>query len=261
MPASELDGIVQTMDGQISYTFGTHPSVDGIRSDPVTHAAADAKFLVVVERQEFVRGCLASWIKMFCQEFGMSGVADATAPSSEVVLKRADVVIFHVNGAMLAETWLESQVAWLRANWRDVPIVAIIDPDKARPIAEIVARFHLQGYIPTSSSMGVAAAVLRLIAAGGTYIPESRDVGALPIPAAQVPRTSQAARIAGLTPRECVVLELLERGMSNKIIAYRLSLSQSTVKAHVHNIISKFKVHNRTEAAIASHQLQMPSAP
>ena len=249
------------MDGQINYTFGTHSAVEGAGSDQVARAAADAKFLVVVERQEFVRGCLTSWIKTFCQEFGMSSVADATAPSSEAVLKRADVVIFHVNGAMLAETWLESQVAWLRANWRDMPIVAIIDPDKTRPIAEIVARFHLQGYIPTSSSMGVAAAVLRLIAAGGTYIPENRDGDVLPLPAPQAPRMSHAARIAGLTPRECVVLELLERGMSNKIIAYRLSLSQSTVKAHVHNIISKFKVHNRTEAAMASHQLQLSSAP
>ena len=249
------------MDGQINYTFETHPLVDGVGSDQVTQAPADTKFLVVVERQEFVRGCLTSWIKMFCQEFGMSSIADVTAPSSEVVLKRANVVIFHVNGTMLAETWLENQVAWLRAHWRDMPIVAIIDPDKTRPIAEIVARFHLQGYIPTSSSVGVAAAVLRLIAAGGTYIPENRDGESLPIRAAQAPRTSQAARIAGLTPRECVVLELLERGMSNKIIAYRLSLSQSTVKAHVHNIISKFKVHNRTEAAVASHQLQLPSAP
>ena len=38
--------------------------------------------------------------------------------------------------------------------------------------------------------------------------------------------------------------------MANKIIAYRLSLSQSTVKAHVHNIISKLNVSNRTEAAV-----------
>jgi DNA-binding NarL/FixJ family response regulator len=247
------------MDSQTNYTFADKLSVNEIGSDQVTHASADTKLLVVVERQEFVRGCLTAWIKMFCQEFGMSGIADVTAPSSEVVLKRADVVVFHVNGATSAETWLEGQVAWLRANWRDVPIVAIIDPDKARPIAEIVTRFHLQGYLPTSSSMGVAAAVLRLIAVGGTYIPENRDGELLPIPAPQIPRTSEAARTAGLTPRECVVLELLERGMSNKIIAYRLSLSQSTVKAHVHNIISKLKVHNRTEAAVASHQLQPPS--
>jgi two-component system nitrate/nitrite response regulator NarL len=45
---------------------------------------------------------------------------------------------------------------------------------------------------------------------------------------------------------------MLEQGMANKIIAYRLSLSQSTVKAHVHSIISKLNVRNRTEAAVTS---------
>ena len=244
------------MDSHGNQGFGAKFPADEIRSDPDTHTAAETKFLVVVERQEFVRGCLGSWVRTFCQEFGTSGVADVTAPSSEAVLKRASVVVFYVSGATSAEAWLESQVSWLRVNWRDVPVVAIVDPDKARLVAEIVTRFQLQGYIPTSSSTEVAAAVLRLIAAGGTYIPQKRDGEVLPASAAPISQTSRTARMAGLTPRECVVLELLERGMSNKIIAYRLSLSQSTVKAHVHNIIIKLKVNNRTEAAVASHHLQ-----
>lgn len=248
------------MDSQVDHAFRAKLSGNEIRSDPINHAAADTKLLVVVERQELVRGCLTSWIKMFCQEFGISGIADVTASASDAVLKRADVVVFHVDGATSAETWLEAQSAWLRANGRDVPVVAIIDPNKAKPVSEIVARFHLQGYVPTSSSMEVAAAVLRLIAAGGTYVPQNCGGEVLSVPTAQMPRTSEAARLARLTARERVVLELLERGMSNKIIAYRLSLSQSTVKAHVHNIISKLKVHNRTEAAVASHQTQPPPA-
>lgn len=251
---------MRSMDIQTSRGFGDRLSANEIRLDPVAHTPADTKLLIIVDRQEFVRGCLSHWIKSSCREFNVSSVADVVEAASEAALTQAHVVVFRANDAILSQTWLDSQVSWLRANRRDVSIVAIVEPSDSKPVAEIVTRFRLRGYIPTSSSMEVATAVLRLVAAGGTYVPQDCDGETLPLPAAQAPRVSESARIARLTPRECVVLELLERGMSNKIIAYRLSLSQSTVKAHVHNIISKLKVHNRTEAAVASHQFQAPSS-
>ena len=52
------------------------------------------------------------------------------------------------------------------------------------------------------------------------------------------------------------VLELLMQGMANKIIAFRLGMSQSTVKVHVHSIIRKFNVRNRTEVAVTARSMQ-----
>jgi DNA-binding NarL/FixJ family response regulator len=66
----------------------------------------------------------------------------------------------------------------------------------------------------------------------------------------ELPRNVHAAK---LTPRELAVLHLLERGLSNKMIGKHLGMSPSTVKAHVHNIISKLNVRNRTEAAVARY--------
>ena len=54
----------------------------------------------------------------------------------------------------------------------------------------------------------------------------------------------------GLTAREREVLELLARGMPNKAIALRLSLSEKTVKAHVSAILRKLDVTDRTQAAL-----------
>ena len=51
------------------------------------------------------------------------------------------------------------------------------------------------------------------------------------------------------TPRELELLNLLRQGMQNKRIAYELGISQSTVKAHLRNIMMKLKAKNRTEAA------------
>lgn len=54
-----------------------------------------------------------------------------------------------------------------------------------------------------------------------------------------------------LTAREQQVLSLLSEGQPNKTIADQLELSPSTVKLHIHHIIAKLGVRNRTEAAVA----------
>ncbi len=52
-----------------------------------------------------------------------------------------------------------------------------------------------------------------------------------------------------LTERELEVLARVARGQQNKVVAADLNLSEHTVKRHLHNIIRKLGVRNRTEAA------------
>jgi DNA-binding NarL/FixJ family response regulator len=51
-----------------------------------------------------------------------------------------------------------------------------------------------------------------------------------------------------LTPREMDVLEMLAEGLSNKLIAHRLSISDHTAKFHVNSILAKLNAGTRTEA-------------
>ncbi len=53
-----------------------------------------------------------------------------------------------------------------------------------------------------------------------------------------------------LTPREMEILELIIEGLSNRGIAYRLGISQQTVKNHVTSILAKLNLSDRTQAAI-----------
>ena len=59
----------------------------------------------------------------------------------------------------------------------------------------------------------------------------------------------RAARDAGLTDRELVIVRAVARGLSNEAIAKELWVAEQTVKFHLTNIYRKLGVSNRTEAA------------
>jgi DNA-binding NarL/FixJ family response regulator len=113
------------------------------------------------------------------------------------------------------------------------------------------------GFIPKSSTRGVMLSALRLIFAGGIYIPPDILVRREPVPSQPRSGTSGTAsrplspRDLGLTDRQADVLTLMMQGKSNKAICRTLDLAEPTVKNHVTAILKALKVTNRTEAVIA----------
>lgn len=103
------------------------------------------------------------------------------------------------------------------------------------------------GYIPKSTPHEVMVSALRLVCAGGVYLPPEALAGAHP-----------ASRLVGepqLTEREGEVLALMLQGKSNKRICRELGVAEATVKNHVTAILKAFNVTNRTEAVIAAGRL------
>jgi DNA-binding NarL/FixJ family response regulator len=114
----------------------------------------------------------------------------------------------------------------------------------------------VRGYIPTSVECGVAVAALRLISAGGTFVPADALRSTATKPDDQ-PEGKRQRRSDGLdlTPRELSVIDLLREGKPNKLIAARLDMQESTVKVHVRNILKKLNATNRTHAAFVANRL------
>lgn len=104
----------------------------------------------------------------------------------------------------------------------------------------------VNGYILKDSESSVLKKAIYTIYQGETYIEPSLT----PELKERMQRTSSSSNTEILTRREIDVLKLLAEGLFNKEIAYRLNISEKTVKNHVSNIFKKISVSDRTQAAV-----------
>ncbi len=117
------------------------------------------------------------------------------------------------------------------------------------------------GVLPMSRTMDVWLDILRLFLNRGFYYPAELFLDILEQTETQPHRDMTTPAPSGalmphLTRRETEVIELVAGGLQNKQIAAQLDLSEHTVKLHIHNVISKLNVRNRTEAAMQYLQAQ-----
>jgi len=130
-------------------------------------------------------------------------------------------------------------------------VLAFIDLDHAASVYCASSKaLPIESYIPLDVRLDVWLSILKLLLHGGKYVPEEllahhRNGHR---PDHQRPH-APAEPLLGLTPRQYNVLKLVAAGLPNKSIATRLGLSDHTIKLHIHNIITKLGVTNRTEAA------------
>jgi DNA-binding NarL/FixJ family response regulator len=121
------------------------------------------------------------------------------------------------------------------------PLVIISDIEDASRIMRAIEN-GARGYIPTSMTLGIAVEAVRLVEAGGTFVPINC---VMPSSQNQDNGGSQL-----FTARQIMVVEALCRGKANKQIAFELGMCESTVKVHIRHIMRKLKARNRTEVAM-----------
>jgi DNA-binding NarL/FixJ family response regulator len=152
-------------------------------------------------------------------------------------------------GAATAEHVDLAQLEILRERLPDAPVVVVAEngnPHRARQVLSAGAR----GFLPTSLSLKVLIGALDLVLAGGVYVPSSLLDATPQRPADRTGEGRPIEPWSELTRRQRDVLGLISQGKSNKLIADALSMSESTVKAHVKQIIKRLRVSNRTQAAL-----------
>ena len=110
------------------------------------------------------------------------------------------------------------------------------------------------GYIPKTSKPDVMIAALKVVVAGGVYVPpEALEELAVKSPA-RMPRGESME----LTDRQRDVLRLILKGYNNERIASELAIAPNTVKQHAHAIFTVLGVSTRAEAVIAAMRHGLP---
>lgn len=140
----------------------------------------------------------------------------------------------------------------LRTRFPRLPILVISAHDDPRIVREAMSH-GIGGFVSKAAKKSEIAQAIGRVLAGGVHMPESL---------AQVPATEVAfadedlmARLSSLTPQQLRVLQMLRQGLLNKQIAHELAVGETTVKAHVSEILRKLGVFSRTQAVIEASKI------
>lgn len=146
-----------------------------------------------------------------------------------------------------------SGLTFLRSQHPAVPVIVVSGVEDAATIRACM-EFGASGYIPKTTPIDAMGEAVRTVLDGGTWTPPHIPLGE----GADRETSDLVRRLASLTPQQLRVLTMLSEGLLNKQIAYELSVSEATVKAHVSAILMKLGVESRTQAVIAASKLEIP---
>jgi DNA-binding NarL/FixJ family response regulator len=149
-----------------------------------------------------------------------------------------------------------SGLMFLRAQYPSVPVV-IVSASAEPAVIRRCIDFGASGFIPKTAGVDVMREAIATVLKGGAWTPPDVDLATVADPETN----AVMARFATLTPQQVRVLMMLSEGLLNKQIAYELSVSEATVKAHVSAILQKLGVESRTQAVIAASKIEMGQWP
>ncbi|MCP4615007.1 MAG: response regulator transcription factor [Bradyrhizobium sp.] len=202
--------------------------------------------IAVIYRRTVFRDCLAQCLQTAYVDhdiFSFPDINEWLASGKQGALDAAVVII--VIDAINESSAADLEI--LETNAIANPVVIVSDTDDLNHIIRVL-KSGVRGYIPTSLSFNVAVEALRLVKAGGVFIPASSIV-----PDGNEPVLVKNSAL--LTERQMEVVESIRHGKANKQIAYELKMSEHTVKVHLRHIMRKLKARNRTEVAVLSGNL------
>ena len=247
---SRADGGSELAD-QAALNFGAEFASQAMK---LAETGTGSLAIGLVDCYRFSRECLTTALESFHSQLVVlpfSSVQDCH-PKGQSGL---DLIIYYPHAGDTLEAVIVRDVGVLQQAMPGVPIVVLSDVEDAYQPRTIRSTLNsgAHGFIPTrSTGILVAIAAIRFVKAGGTFAPLEQLLAGRSDRGSLVPG---AARQSPLTSRQMAVLSHLQQGKANKIIAHELSMSESTVKVHVRNIMRKIGATNRTQAAYKARQL------
>jgi DNA-binding NarL/FixJ family response regulator len=235
-------------DGRISNPRSTAPAASAIaREETISEESAfhvliadDHPLMVGGLRQAVLAAAPDAEIAVAHDFDSMVAALDAS-PDTDLVL--LDLTMPGVRGF--------SGLLFLRSGRPSIPVI-VVSGSEERVVIRHCMEFGAAGFIPKTSSLETMRRAIAEVLDGGRWTPPDFDPRSAPNGAS----SAMARRLASLTPQQIRVLMMLSQGLLNKQIAYELSVSEATVKAHVSAIFQKLGVESRTQAVILATKIE-----
>lgn len=170
-------------------------------------------------------------------------LSDSLEANSETDLVLLDLAMPGVKGL--------SGLMYLRAQYPEIPVVVVSANEDPAAIRRSI-EFGASGFIPKSLPVEIIRDAVKSVLDGDVWTPPDLDLGE----SGDGESADLVARLATLTPQQVRVLMMLSEGLLNKQIAYKLNVSEATIKAHVSAILQKLGVDSRTQAVIAVNKIE-----
>lgn len=215
--------------------------------------------IIVADNRRLCRECLRLLIETFDPDLEVSEATDA-AEIAALLAEDPNCSVVMYNLVVRGEEGI-GFVQSLQEAIPNIPLIVLCDFDDEEVMRQVM-KGGAKAFLPSTTPSPVLISVLRLVIAGGTYVPASVLLGREgenrrpSLRAGQTDRESVIAQhFPLLTPRQRSVLALLSLGYMNRDIASELGMCENTVKAHVKQVMRKLEVDNRTQAALMADRL------
>lgn len=213
------------------------------------------KFLVVDDHPLF-REAIQSAIQM---GFPDASIVEATSIAcARAAIDRGEAFDLVLLDLSMPGTTGFDGLLELRAKYPKLPIVIVSALDDARIIHEAMT-YGAAGFICKSVRKSELAEAIGNVLAGEITLPHGYEPPGPDSDAVGAKSADLAKRLASLTPQQLRVLKMLRQGLLNKQIAYELSVGETTIKAHVSEILRKLNVASRTQAVIEVAKIDFDS--
>ncbi len=220
----------------------------GSSGEAVHPVSADPLCLALIDCCKLSQECLVSAFQNQQPALSVS-VFSSADEYIRAARQPFEMILYYTHSHDMSDAATRQFVTKMQRHAQNIPLILVSGAENAEQPDTIrgTLRSGVRGYIPArTAGVAMTLAVLRFVRAGGTFAP--LDLLLADGDGDHGPSEGAEQREM-LTSRQTEVLALLQLGKANKIIAHQLGMSESTVKAHVRNIMRMMGVRNRTQAA------------
>jgi len=254
-PNGSVPGFLSTANASIERQW---ISEESRRPQALSYSNASAETIVIglIDEHSFTRRCISRFLQESVNTFEIISFF-----SCEDLLKtneRYNLFLYHHTRQVTTSNSGHTTFVEIKNLAKIAPVIVLSQID-CHDLLLHAFEYGARGFIPTASTTPEQVIeIIRLINAGGTFVPPS---------SLALRRINQRASILPpittdqFTSRELAVLDRLTLGSANKAIAHELQMSESTVKVHITNIMTKLKARNRTEVVCLAYDLMNWRAP